>query len=197
LETVEQRVKGLMRLSAALDAVSEWAGRTVAWLVLLMVGLGAYNAVARHLSRVAGMELSSNGLLEAQWYLFSAVFLLGASATLKHDEHVRVDVLFGRLSPKGRAWVDLLGLLLLLLPFCVFAVVYSLPGVLESWSIREQSPDPGGLPRYPLKALLPLAFTLLALQGSSEVIKRAALLTADDAGTSHPDGARPEGHDVG
>ena len=122
---------------------------------------GAYNAVARYVERWLGAELSSNGLLEAQWYLFSAVFLLGASATLRRDEHVRVDVLFGRLKPKGRALVDLVGTLVLLLPFCGLAIWTSMPGVIESWSITEQSPDPGGLPRYPLKAVVPLAFALL------------------------------------
>jgi TRAP-type mannitol/chloroaromatic compound transport system permease small subunit len=138
-------------------------------------------------------------LLEAQWYLFSIVFLLGASVTLRRDEHVRVDVLFGRLSPRGKAWVDLLGGLLLLLPFCVFAIVYSLPGAVESLSIREQSPDPGGLPRYPLKLLLPMSFVLLAAQGGSEIAKRVLVLTGhaplDAADVGERTGARVAGED--
>lgn len=142
-----------------------------------MVAVGAYNALARYLGRYVGVELSSNGLLEAQWYLFSVVFLLGATVTLRRDEHVRVDVMYAKLSVRGKAWVDLLGGVLLLLPFCVFAVVYSLPGALESLQLGEQSPDPGGLPRYPLKLLVPLAFALLAAQGVSEVIKRVLILT--------------------
>jgi TRAP-type mannitol/chloroaromatic compound transport system permease small subunit len=157
----------------------------VSWLVLLMIGLGAYNALARHFSRSLGVELSSNGLIEAQWYLFSIIFLLGASATLKRDEHVRVDVLFGRFGQRTKAWVDLLGGLLLLVPFCVFAIVYSLPGVMESWQFHEQSPDPGGLPRYPLKTLVPVAFLMLTLQALSEIIKRAATL-AGEPGAGEP-----------
>lgn len=167
----------LARLSALLDAFSEWTGRAVSWLLLLMVAVGAYNALARYLGRYVGVELSSNGLLEAQWYLFSIVFLLGATVTLRRDEHVRVDVMYAKLSVRGKAWVDLLGGVLLLLPFCVFAIVYSLPGALESLQLGEQSPDPGGLPRYPLKLLVPLTFTLLAGQGVSEVIKRVLILT--------------------
>lgn len=166
----------LSGFSSRMNAVSEWLGRVVAWLVLLMIGIGAYNAVARYVERWAGVELSSNGLLEAQWYLFSAIFLLGASATLRRDEHVRVDVLYGRLKPKPKALVDLIGTLVLLLPFCALAIATSMPGAIESWSITEQSPDPGGLPRYPLKALVPLAFALLALQGLSEAAKRLLVL---------------------
>lgn len=175
-------MSALARLSALLDSTSEWIGRAISWLLFAMVGLGAYNALARHLSRHVGVELSSNGLLEAQWYLFSVVFLLGATVTLRRDEHVRVDVLYGRLSPRAKAWIDLLGGVFLLLPFCLFAIAYSLPGALESLDVREQSPDPGGLPRYPLKLLVPLAFVLLAGQAVSEIAKRVLLLSgAEDA----------------
>lgn len=176
-------MRSLTRLCALLDEFAERMGRLVSWLLLLMIGIGAYNAIARHLGRYVGVELSSNGLLEAQWYLFSVVFLLGASVTLRRDEHVRVDVLYGRLTPRQRARVDLAGGVLLLLPFCVFAIVYSLPGALESFAQREQSPDPGGLPRYPLKLLVPLAFLLLAAQGVSEVVRRALALAGPRAVT--------------
>ena len=124
-------------------------GRLVAWLALLMITIGAYNAVARYLGRFIGFNLSSNAYLELQQYLFSALFLLAAAAVLCKDEHVRVDVLYGRLSSRGRSWIDLVGTLLFLIPFCTFALATAWPAVSNSWAIVENSPDPGGLPRYP------------------------------------------------
>ena len=160
----------------AVDAVSEWTGHTVRWLVAVMVGVGAFNAVARYLGRWTGTSLSSNAYIELQWYLFSLVFLLGASYALKHDAHVRVDVLYGRLSPRGRAWIDLLGTLLFLIPFSVFMLAASWPSVAASWRVREVSPDPGGLPRYPIKAVILVAFVLLIAQGVAEAAKRVRVL---------------------
>ena len=151
-------------------------GRLVAWLALLMITIGAYNALARYLGRFIGFNLSSNAYLELQQYLFSALFLLAAAAVLCKDEHVRVDVLYGRLSSRGRSWIDLVGTLLFLIPFCTFALALSWPAVSNSWAIVEDSPDPGGLPRYPLKTLVPLAFALLILQGVSLAIVQVARL---------------------
>jgi TRAP-type mannitol/chloroaromatic compound transport system permease small subunit len=156
------------------DALNEKIGRLVAVLVLLMVLLGAFNALARYLSRFTEMQLASNAYIEGQWYLFSLVFLLGAAYTLKRDQHVRVDVFYGRLSERGKAWIDLGGTLFFLLPFCAFALWASWPTVESSWVVREVSPDPGGLPRYPIKAMILACFALLFLQGVSEAIKRAA-----------------------
>ena len=141
-----------------------------------MILLGAYNALGRWGGRFIGMDLSSNGLLEAQWYAFSLLFLLGAQYTLKHNDHVRVDVVYDRLSLRAKAYVDLLGSSLLLVPFCIAVIYFTLPGVVESWTIHETSPDPGGLPRYPLKAVVPLAFFLVLLQGISEIAKRVLVL---------------------
>jgi TRAP-type mannitol/chloroaromatic compound transport system permease small subunit len=169
-------VQGWLRLSAALDRLSAGVGRAVSWLALLMVAIGAFNAVARYLGRFASISLSSNAYIELQWYLFSALFLLGAANTLRQDAHVRVDVLYGRLGPRARAGIDLAGTLLFLLPFCVFVILMSWPAVESSWAIREQSPDPGGLPRYPIKALIPAAFGLLIVQGVSEGIKHLGRL---------------------
>jgi TRAP-type mannitol/chloroaromatic compound transport system permease small subunit len=132
-----------------------------------MVLLGCWNAVARYLGRYYGHSLSSNALLEAQSHMFAVVFLLGGAYTLQRNEHVRVDVLYSRLSKRGRAIVDVLGTACLLVPFCAFGVWSSWPGVLESIRVREISPDPGGLPRYPIKMLVPVSFVLLALQGLS------------------------------
>lgn len=164
------------RVPAAVDRLSEWTGRAVLWLVALMVAIGAFNAVARYLGRFLGTNLSSNAYLEAQWYLFSLVFLLGAAYALKHDAHVRVDLLYGRLSERGRAWIDLAGTVLFLVPFCVFMLIVSWPSVAASWAVREVSPDPGGLPRWPIKAVILVAFALLLLQGIAEGWKRVALL---------------------
>jgi TRAP-type mannitol/chloroaromatic compound transport system permease small subunit len=160
----------------AIDRVSELAGGAVLWLVGVMVLVGAFNALARYTSRWTGVNLSSNAYIELQWYLFSLVFLLGASYALKHDAHVRVDVLYGRLGDRGRAWIDLLGTLVFLLPFSVFMLVVSLPSVAASWRVREVSPDPGGLARYPIKTVILAAFVLLILQGIAEAAKRVQVL---------------------
>jgi TRAP-type mannitol/chloroaromatic compound transport system permease small subunit len=148
----------------------------VLWLVAVMVLVGAFNAIARYLGRWIGLQLSSNAYLELQWYLFSLVFLLGGAYALRHDAHVRVDVLYGRLGERARAWIDLLGTVLFLLPFSVFMVAASWPSVAASWRVRETSPDPGGLPRYPIKAVVLLAFVLLILQGVAEATRRIAIL---------------------
>ncbi len=165
-----------LRFAKAMDRLTEGLGRAVSWLALVMVLIGAYNAVVRYLGRFAGWNLSSNLYLELQWYLFSLLFLLAAGYGLKQDSHVRVDVLFARLSARARSWVNILGTVLLLLPFSVFALWVSWPSVRNSWVIREVSPDPGGLPRYPLKAVILLCFVLLVLQGLAELIKEVARL---------------------
>lgn len=173
-------LKSIKQVVAWLDGFAKWQGRIVSWLAVLMVVLGAYNATARWSGRYIGTDLSSNSLLEAQWYAFSALFLLCSAHTLQRDEHVRVDVLYRKLSPKTRAWVDLLGCLLLLIPFCVVVIVFTWPSVVQSFTIREVSPDPDGLPRYPLKAVVPVAFGLLILQGLSEALKRLLLILGGD-----------------
>jgi TRAP-type mannitol/chloroaromatic compound transport system permease small subunit len=170
------------RVARAVERLNEVVGRAASWLLLLMVALGALNAVARYGGRWAGVNLSSNALLEAQWYLFAAVFLLAAPATLAADRHVRVDVLYGRLTPRGQAAIDVAGTLLFLLPLCAFAVAASWPSVRDSWAILEQSSDPGGLPRYPVKTLVPVAFTLLALQGLAQLPPRIAALREFSSG---------------
>lgn len=171
----------LLSLSALIDRLSAFIGTVVSWMCLLMVLIGAFNAIARYAGRFIGFNLSSNALLEAQWYLFAGLFLLGASWTLQRDAHVRVDVLFSRLSPKGRAILDVAGGLLFLLPFCIFGIWTSAEYVLHSWQEWEVSPDPGGLPRYPIKTLIPVAFALLILQGTSEIIKKVAVIVGHEA----------------
>lgn len=163
----------------AVDALSEWTGRAVVWLVGVMVLVGAGNAVLRYVGRWTGAHFSSNAWVELQWYLFSVVFLMGASYALRHDAHVRVDVFYGRLSPRGRAWIDLGGTVLFLVPFSVFMLVASWPSVAASWRVREGSPDPGGLARWPIKAVVLLAFALLLLQGIAEAVKRVRVLRGE------------------
>jgi TRAP-type mannitol/chloroaromatic compound transport system permease small subunit len=151
-------------------------GRWSRWLILLMVLVGAGNAVARYVGPRVGITLSSNAYLELQWYLFSLAFLLAAAYTLRHDRHVRVDVLYGRLSPRARAWIDLIGTFVLLLPFALIGLIVTWPSVHASWAILEGSPDPGGLPRFPIKTVSLVAFALVALQGVAEAIRHIAFL---------------------
>jgi len=188
-------MRTLLRISARIDRLNRTIGRAAAWLTLVMVLVGAYNAIARYLERDVGLRLSSNAYLEAQWYLFSLVFLLGAPYALRKGSHVRVDVLYGGHGERGKAWIDLFGGLILLLPFCVFAIWISWDFVRDSWLEREMSNDPGGLPRWPLKPVVPLAFLLLLLQGLSEVTKRLALLrghSAAEVGLEEPADAPDE-----
>lgn len=169
-------MQALLRLAAGIDRGTSAVGRLCSWLALGMVLAGAWNAVVRYLGRWVGSGLSSNAWIEGQWYMFSLLFLLGAAWTLQQDAHVRVDVIYGRLSAKKKAWIDLLGTLFFLLPFCVFGLMVSWPSVSNSWAVREVSPDPGGLARYPLKAVILVAFALLAAQGISTAIKAVARL---------------------
>jgi TRAP-type mannitol/chloroaromatic compound transport system permease small subunit len=158
-------------IARAIDAVNERIGRAVLWLVLAVTLISAANALMRY-----GFGMSSNAWLEIQWYLFGAIFLLAAGYTLKHNGHVRVDVLYGRWPPRVRAWIDLLGAALFLLPLCVLMVWLSWHGFIESFQRGELSSDAGGLIRWPVRLLIPLGFALLGLQGVSELIKRVAFL---------------------
>lgn len=161
----------LLKLSRGIDALNERVGRLVIWLVLAATLISAGNAVMRY-----GFNASSNAWLEIQWYLFGLIFLLGAGYTLKHNGHVRIDVLYGRFGPRGKAWVDLLGGLLFLLPMSGIIAWLGWDFFLASYAVNEGSPDAGGLARWPIKLAVPLGFVLLWLQGVSEVIKRAGVL---------------------
>ena len=164
-------MSSLLSLSRWIDKLNEFVGRWVAWLVLAAVLISAINASVRK-----AFGTSSNALLEIQWYLFAAVFLLAAGYTLLHNEHVRIDVILSRLSPRGRAWVDLLGGLFFLLPMAIMIMALSWPAVVESFARNEYSSDAGGLLRWPVKILIPIGFLLLSLQGVSEIIKRVGFL---------------------
>jgi TRAP-type mannitol/chloroaromatic compound transport system permease small subunit len=168
-------VRGLLALglqfARGIDALNEAIGRGVKWLVLVATLVSAVNASLRY-----GFDLSSNAWLELQWYLFALIFLLGAGYTLKHNGHVRIDVIYGRLSPRAQAWIDLFGGLLFLLPVTGLMAWMGWSVFSESWAIQEHSPDSGGLLRWPVKLALPLGFGLLFLQGVAEIIKRIGML---------------------
>ena len=171
----------LLRFSAAIDRFNDRIGSAIQWLALVMVVIGAFNAIARYADRYTGLSLSSNAYLELQWYIFSLVFLLGAAYGLNHDYHVRVDVLYARLSRRARAWIDLIGSVLFLAPFTAVMLWVSWGPVRNSWAILETSPDPGGLPRYPIKTVILVSFFLLLLQAISQIVKNAAVLTEPES----------------
>lgn len=167
-----KNMRFFLGLSRAIDALTEGVGRAVVWLVLLVALLSAGNAIMRY-----GFSYSSNAYLEAQWYMFSLIFLLGGAYALKHNAHVRIDLIFGRFSRRTQAWIDLVGTVLFLLPMALGVIYLAWPWAMNSFWGKEMSPDVGGLPRWPIKLALPLGFALLALQGLSELIKRIAFLT--------------------
>jgi TRAP-type mannitol/chloroaromatic compound transport system permease small subunit len=164
-------VTPLLKLSQLIDWLNERVARGAFWLVLIMTIISAGNAVVRF-----AFDYSSNGLLEIQWYLFAAIFLLCAPYTLQRNEHVRIDVVSGKFSPRGLAVIDIIGSLVFLLPMVILILWLSLPLIAESIKINEMSANAGGLLRWPVKILLPIGFTLLAVQGISELIKRVAFL---------------------
>ena len=161
----------LLKLSQLIDWLNERVGKGAFWLVLIMTVISAVNAVVRFT-----VNYISNGLLEIQWYLFAAIFMLCSPYTLQKNEHVRIDVLSSKLSPRGLAVIDIFGTLFFLLPMVIVVLWLSLPLVADSYKINEMSANAGGLIRWPVKILLPIGFTLLALQGISELIKRIAFL---------------------
>lgn len=165
-------MRGFLALSRLIDAMNEAIGKAVGWLILVDVLISSGNATVRYL-----LDESSNAWLEAQWYLFSAVFLLCAGYTLKRNEHIRIDIVTGRLSPRTKAWIDIFGGLFFLLPVAVLIMTLSWPMFMDSFVRHEVSADAGGLLRWPAKILIPLGFLLLVLQAVSELIKRIAFLT--------------------
>lgn len=181
----------MLRIASAIDRLNDAIGALIRWLLALMVLIGAFNAIARYLGRGTTLNLSSNAYIELQWYLFSLVFLLGAGYVLRHDAHVRVDLLYARLGPRARAAIDLLGTLLFLIPFSLLMIVTSYPAVRASWRVREMSPDPGGLPRYPIKAAILVGFALLILQGVAVLIRTVHTLRGHADGRSEPARTQP------
>ncbi|MDH6085742.1 TRAP transporter small permease subunit [Umezakia ovalisporum] len=155
-----------------------------------MVTLGVWNVAGRYLGRLVGINVTSNAYIEAQWYIFDLIFLLGAGYTLKANEHVRVDVFYSNWLPKGKALADLVGTVLFLIPFSIMVIFFSWDSIVASWQIWETSPDPDGLPRYPIKTMIIICFVLLIFQGISQIIKNWAILQ------SKPE-TQEEKHDTG
>lgn len=168
----------LLRFSHAVDVTNEKIGRICDWLVLWACVVSAANAMVRY-----AYDISSNSRLELQWYMFAVIVMLGASYTLKKNEHVRVDICYMMMPPRQQLWVDILGIIFFLLPACVIIGWLSWPFFMQSLNTWEGSSNAGGLIRWPIKLVVPLGFFLLALQGISELIKRVASL----AGYSIPD----------
>ncbi|GLK86819.1 TRAP transporter small permease subunit [Ancylobacter defluvii] len=173
-------MSGLLACSRVIDWVNERFGRVADYCVLFACLISAGNATVRYL-----FSYSTNGLLEIQWYLFGAVVLLGASYTLKRNEHVRVDLVYMMLSDRGRLWVDSIGFIVILIPAGLYLTWLSFPFFWQAYVSDEVSQNAGGLILWPAKLLLPLGFFLLTLQGVSELIKRIAALHGDIAVETH------------
>ncbi len=170
------RMKQWLTFANYLDNLNRLVAIIARWALLLMLGLGLWNVIGRYLGVSIGYNLSSNGLIESQWYLFDLTFLLGLGWTLQNQGHVRVDILQGNWGIRRKSQIELLGTLFMLLPFAIGVMIISIEPAMHSWNIREASPDPDGLPRYLVKALIPIGFCLLSLQGVAEVIRNWARL---------------------
>ena len=170
-------MKPLLKLAEWIDALNQKCGIIATAMVFAACFVSAGNAIIRYIPWTA--EYSSNALLEMQWYMFSYVVMLGASYTFKMNEHVRVDLVYGNLPPRGKAWVDLLGTLIFMMPAVVISAFMAYPFFADAFVTHELSQNAGGLVRWPAKLALPLGFGLLALQGVSEIIKRIGFLTGN------------------
>jgi TRAP-type mannitol/chloroaromatic compound transport system permease small subunit len=166
-----QRVTSLLKLAHLIDKINAGVGKSVIWLILVAVLVSTINAIVRK-----AFNYSSNALLELQWYLFSGVFLLGAAYTLQRNEHVRIDVIAGRLSKRAQTWIDVFGTIFFLLPVTIMILWLSWPVFVTSFETKEVSSSAGGLIIWPARLLVPVGFALLSLQGISELIKRLAFL---------------------
>lgn len=164
-------MNALLGFSRLIDAINERVGKSAMWLLLIAVLISTGNAIVRK-----AFNWSSNGLLEIQWYLFAGAFLLGASYTLLHNEHVRIDVVSGKFSKRTQTWIEVVGTVFFLLPMCAMVLWTATPWFINSMNSQEMSVNAGGLILWPVKALVPIGFTLLTLQGLSELVKRLAFL---------------------
>lgn len=164
-------MRPLLAVSAAIDQINEKIGYICNLLVLIACLVSAGNAMVRY-----AFDVSSNGWLEAQWYMFAIIVMFGASYTFKRNEHVRVEIFYLFLSERGQLWLDLVGTFVFLIPACMLLAYLSWPFFMQAYSVGEMSGNAGGLIRWPIKLVIPAGFAMLALQGVSEVIKRAAAL---------------------
>ena len=181
-------MRPMLALSQAIDRLNEKIGTICNLLVLIACLVSAGNAMIRY-----AFSYSSNGWLEAQWYMFAILVMFGASYTFKRNEHVRVEILYLMLSERGQLWLDLIGTLFFLIPACLLLAYLSWPFFYQAYAVGEMSGNAGGLLRWPVKALLPLGFALMVAQGLSELIKRIAVLRGQEvAGNAFLEYRKPE-----
>ena len=164
-------MQALLKVSRAIDSLNAFVGRYVIWLILASTVISAVNAVVRKI-----FNMSSNAYLEVQWYLFAAAFLLASAYTLLHGEHVKIDVIYHRLAKRTQIWIDVFGFVVFLTPVCAAILWFGIPFFLQGYRSGEMSSNAGGLIRWPVYLMMPLGFSLLLLQGWSELIKRIAFL---------------------
>jgi TRAP-type mannitol/chloroaromatic compound transport system permease small subunit len=169
-----------LKFSAGVDTLNRWFGYIASFCVLLACVVSSSNAGMRY-----AFSIGSNAWLELQWYLFGYLVMLGAAHVLKLNEHVRVDIFYGMLSVKGKIWVDLLGFLVFLMPATLYLLWLCIPPFVDAWTTGEISPNAGGLERWPARLALPIGFTLVALQGVSEIVKRVAMLSGHLTADAH------------
>lgn len=177
------QIRSLLKLSERIDKFTNLVGDSLSWLTTLVIAVGFYNVIARYIGRLIGIQLSSNALIELQWYLFSLIFLLGFPYILKHAANVRVDFVYAHLSEKQQALIDFCGTVFFLIPFCIMGIWVSTNPVLQSWGYLpdgtwgawEISSDANGLPRAPIKTMIIVGFFLLLTQAVSQAIKYLAI----------------------
>ena len=180
-----------LAVSRLIDGMNAHIASAVSWTLLAAVLICAINALVRYL-----FNMSSNAWLEIQWYLFAALFMLASAHTLRRDEHVRIDVIVGRLSRRTQVWIDLFGFVLFLMPISLLILWYGLPFALDSIRSGEMSSNAGGLIVWPVKLLVPVSFLLMALQGLSEIIKRVAYLAGRSDGSDFFKKASTPDHEI-
>jgi TRAP-type mannitol/chloroaromatic compound transport system permease small subunit len=164
-------LQALLKLSRGIDTFMTWVGRWISWLILIAVIISSVNATVRKI-----FDVSSNAYLELQWVLFSVVFLMCSPWTLLNNEHIKIDIINHLFPLKVRSWIDMIGHVLFLVPFCVILIWTSIPFFLVSYQQNEQSFNANGLPQWPAKSLIMIGMTLLLIQAVSEIIKRAAVM---------------------
>ncbi|WP_273689103.1 TRAP transporter small permease subunit [Ketogulonicigenium vulgare] len=165
-------MKILLAFARIVDAVNEFIGRQIGWLIFVAILVSALNAIVRKV-----FNYSSNGYLELQWYLYGAAFMLAASWVIKTNDHVRIDLIYGRLSRNARNWIELLGHLFFLMPFVLVMIYFLWPYVIRSYNSGEMSPNAGGLILWPAKMMLLIGFLQMFFQAIAEIIKRVGVMT--------------------
>lgn len=164
-------MNALLKLSQLIDSITEFVGKSIVWVVLVVTLISCGNALMRYT-----INYSSNAFLEIQWYLFAVIFLFGAGYTLKKNEHVRIDLISGKFSKRGQAWIDVFGIIFFLMPMAIAIMWMSWPVFLLAFKNNEMSSNAGGLILWPARLMVPVGFFLLVMQGVSELIKRLGFL---------------------